>query len=114
VRRLLLVISLVAGICAVGPVAGSAAPAGPFEPVACSEVKTVGPGGQVVAADSIPGLKAARCGHLVVPENRSRPTARSIRLAVAIVPPVSPTSAPDPVVYLQGGPAAARSQAHRD
>jgi pimeloyl-ACP methyl ester carboxylesterase len=116
VRRLLLVLSLVAGMCAVTQVAGSAAavaapspgqraaPAGPFEPVACSEVKTVGPGGQVVAADSIPGLKAARCGHLVVPENRSRPTGRSIRLAVAIVPPVSPTPAPDPLVYLQGGP----------
>jgi pimeloyl-ACP methyl ester carboxylesterase len=103
VRRLLVVLSLVAGVCAVMPVAGSAS-AGPFEPLACSEVKTAGPGGQVVAADSIPGLKAARCGHLVVPENRSRPTGRSVRLAVAIVPPVSPTPAPDPVVYLQGGP----------
>jgi pimeloyl-ACP methyl ester carboxylesterase len=116
VRRLLLVLSLVAGMCAVMPVAGSAAAvaapspgqqaaaAGAFEPVACSEVKALGPGRQVVAVDSIPALRAARCGYLVVPENRGRPTARSIRLAVAIVPPVSPTPAPDPVVYLQGGP----------
>src|SRR5829696_6469859 len=34
----------------------------------------------------------------------SRPAGRSVRLAVAIVPPVSQTPAPDPVVFLAGGP----------
>lgn len=80
-----------------------AATPGTFEPVACSEVK-VHVGGRVIAVDSIPDLKVARCGYLVVPENRGRPTGRIIRLAVAIVPPVSPTPAPDPVAYLAGGP----------
>ncbi|MCD6031471.1 MAG: transporter [Thermomicrobiales bacterium] len=76
---------------------------GTFEPAACSEL-TIDLGGQVLAADSIPGLAAASCGYLTVLENRSRPSDRTIRLAVAIVPPVAPTPAPDPVVYLAGGP----------
>ena len=52
----------------------------------------------------IPALANARCGFLTVPENRSRPDGRTIRLRVAIVPAQSPTPAPDPVVYLTGGP----------
>jgi pimeloyl-ACP methyl ester carboxylesterase len=46
----------------------------------------------------------ARCGFLVVPENRARPNGRTIRLTVGIVPAVSKTPARDPVVYLAGGP----------
>ncbi len=46
----------------------------------------------------------ARCGSLVVPENRRRGTAKTIRLAVAIVPAKSATPAPDPIVFLSGGP----------
>jgi hypothetical protein len=49
-------------------------------------------------------LPTARCGFLVVPENRSQPEGRRIRLAVAIVPAVSPQPAPDPIVHLTGGP----------
>ncbi|MFL5819884.1 MAG: alpha/beta fold hydrolase [Solirubrobacteraceae bacterium] len=49
-------------------------------------------------------LKGARCGFLVVPENRSVDNGRTIRLAVAIVPAGSSTPAPDPVVDLTGGP----------
>jgi pimeloyl-ACP methyl ester carboxylesterase len=111
--RVLLVRSLVAGMCAVvllvggavaagSPGQGTAVP-GTFEPLSCSEVE-VHLGGQVIAVDSIPALNAARCGYLVVPENRSRPAGRTIRLAVAIAPPVSPTPAPDPLTYLAGGP----------
>ena len=44
------------------------------------------------------------CGYLTVPENRSRPDGRTIRLAVARVKAVSSTPAADPIVYLQGGP----------
>ena len=83
--------------------AAQAATSGAFEPAACSELR-VELGGRVVAADSIRALSAARCGYLAVPETRSRPTGPTIRLAVAIVPSVSPTPAPDPVVYLAGGP----------
>ena len=46
----------------------------------------------------------ARCGFLVVPENRARPAGRTIRLTVGIVPAASPHPAPDPIVYLAGGP----------
>ncbi|MFI5548896.1 alpha/beta fold hydrolase [Streptomyces sp. NPDC051738] len=47
-----------------------------------------------------------RCGFLVVPENRARPSSRTLRLAVARVPSASPTPHPDPIVFLAGGPGA--------
>ena len=43
------------------------------------------------------------CGYLIVPENRSQPE-KTIRLHVAIFASESSSSAPDPVVYLDGGP----------
>ena len=49
-------------------------------------------------------LAKASCGYLVVPENRSRPNGRTIRLMVAKYPARSPEKRPDPVVYLAGGP----------
>jgi pimeloyl-ACP methyl ester carboxylesterase len=51
-----------------------------------------------------PALANARCGYLVVPEDRSRPDGATVRLAVAIVPAVSSQPAPDPLVHLTGGP----------
>jgi pimeloyl-ACP methyl ester carboxylesterase len=110
VRWVFRILVLVAGTCAVTPIAASAAAApsqeapapGTFEAVPCSAV-TVHVGGRVLSVDSIRELRAARCGYLAVPENRSRPTGRTIRLAVAIVPSVS-RPAPDPVVYVSGGP----------
>ena len=44
------------------------------------------------------------CGYLVVPENRSQPDSRAIRLAVAIIKSHAEHPAPDPMVYLEGGP----------
>ena len=61
-----------------------------FEPAPCPE--------------EFPLPKAARCGFLVVPENRGKPASRTIRLAVAIVPAVAKEPAPDPLVHLTGGP----------
>jgi pimeloyl-ACP methyl ester carboxylesterase len=49
-------------------------------------------------------LGKASCGYLVVPENRSRPSGRTIRLMVAKYPARSPEKRADPVVYLAGGP----------
>ena len=54
--------------------------------------------------DTVPALEHARCGFLVVPENRTEPGGRARRNIVAIVPAVSKTPAPSPVVYLTGGP----------
>jgi pimeloyl-ACP methyl ester carboxylesterase len=45
-----------------------------------------------------------RCGYLTVPEDRSDPDVRTIRIAVARVGAASPTPRPDPVVWLTGGP----------
>ena len=45
-----------------------------------------------------------RCGYLTVPQNRSDPKGRTIKIAVAIVAAVSKTPKPDPVLYLTGGP----------
>ncbi|GAA4881734.1 alpha/beta fold hydrolase [Kitasatospora terrestris] len=55
-------------------------------------------------ADPTPGLDDARCGTLTVPEDRSRPTGRTIALAVAVVPAEAHRPAPDPIVWLAGGP----------
>ncbi len=43
------------------------------------------------------------CGYLSVPENRSEPDGRTIRLLVATLKATSPTPAPDPIVWLTGG-----------
>lgn len=55
----------------------------------------------------VPALENARCGFLIAPEDRSKPNGRTIRSAVAIVPAESDAPAPDPVVYMAGGPGAA-------
>jgi pimeloyl-ACP methyl ester carboxylesterase len=54
--------------------------------------------------EGVKWLADATCGYLVVPEDRSRPTGRTIRLMVAKHPAHSPEKRPDPVVYLAGGP----------
>src|SRR5262245_6640107 len=64
-----------------------------FEPVTCP-----------ITPAPIPALQAAQCGHLVVPERRSTPNGRTIRLPVAIVPAASESPPPDPVVFMTGGP----------
>ncbi|MGW6907117.1 alpha/beta fold hydrolase [Streptomyces sp. NPDC054940] len=51
-------------------------------------------------------LTDVRCGYLVVPENRARPSSRTLRLAVARVPSASPKPHPDPIVFFAGGPGA--------
>jgi pimeloyl-ACP methyl ester carboxylesterase len=54
--------------------------------------------------EPISALRNARCGFLVVPENRSRPDGRMLRLAVAIVSSQVKPAQPDPIVFLAGGP----------
>ncbi len=48
-----------------------------------------------------------RCGYLVVPEDRSAPAGRSVKLAVAVFKSPAQDRAPDPLVFLQGGPGGA-------
>lgn len=74
-----------------------------FEPSPC-------PGSaEGVPEDVVQALVGARCGYLVVPENRSRQTGRTIRLIVAIVPAQAPVqrdadAAREAVVYMPHGP----------
>ena len=44
------------------------------------------------------------CGTLVVPEDRSKPTARTVRLPVAILRASVEPKQPDPIIYFSGGP----------
>jgi|SRR5580700_8919251 pimeloyl-ACP methyl ester carboxylesterase len=62
------------------------------------------PGPCPVPPQPIAGLRHARCGRLIVPENRHRASARAISLAVAIVPANSARAKSDPIIWLAGGP----------
>src|SRR4051812_16686335 len=59
---------------------------------------------------NVPGIPsldfppAARCGYLTVPEDRSKPGGRTIRIFVLRLPATSPNPKPDPIVVLSGGP----------
>jgi pimeloyl-ACP methyl ester carboxylesterase len=44
------------------------------------------------------------CGYMTVPEDRSDPDGPSVDIAVAILHSTSDNPAPDPVLYLEGGP----------
>lgn len=83
--------------CSVRPASageGPAATATPeFQSAACPKTP-----------EPIEELKDARCGFLIVPENRSSHTTRNIRLIVAIVPSHVKPARPDPIVFLAGGP----------
>ncbi|MEV8535479.1 alpha/beta hydrolase [Streptomyces sp. NPDC051211] len=54
--------------------------------------------------EPVEALEGARCGTLTVPENRAKPSSKTIKLGVAIVPAASDTPKPDPIVWLAGGP----------
>ena len=92
VRVVALVITLALAVAACDS-DSSGGPAATFEPEACP-----------TSVASLPALANARCGALVVPENRTKHNGRTIRLAVAIIPSVSQPLAPDPVVHMTGGP----------
>jgi len=49
-------------------------------------------------------VEKARCGYLIVPEDRAKPDGKTIRLAVAVIPAVAAKPAPDPILWLTGGP----------
>lgn len=52
----------------------------------------------------VSAVGAADCGYLIVPEDRSNPDSPEIQLAVIILHSKAATPAPDPVIYLVGGP----------
>jgi pimeloyl-ACP methyl ester carboxylesterase len=52
----------------------------------------------------VPAGRTVECGWLAVPADRSDPGSDTIRLHVAVFESESASPAPDPVVYLEGGP----------
>src|SRR5689334_8718469 len=48
--------------------------------------------------------RAARCGTLIMPEDRLTGKGRTIPVRFAVIPATSPDRAPDPVVWFAGGP----------
>lgn len=48
--------------------------------------------------------ETVECGYLEIPENRTDPNSRQIRLAVAIFRHPEGATHPDPIIYLSGGP----------
>nr|WP_246513114.1 alpha/beta fold hydrolase [Azospirillum picis] len=55
---------------------------------------------------TVPEGEAALCGTVAVPERRDRATGRSLRLPVAVLLSTARQPAPDPVLFLEGGPGA--------
>lgn len=51
-----------------------------------------------------PDGRDPRCGFLVVPEDRDDPGGSQVRIHVAVFPAETDDPAPDPIVYLEGGP----------
>ncbi|MBN1679666.1 MAG: alpha/beta fold hydrolase [Anaerolineae bacterium] len=95
-KRVGLLLVMIGWLCAVMPVGAGDDPVDPrrdgpyFETAECPFVVTPG--------------ESIDCGYLVVPENRTRDNGPAIRLAVVILHSFSTTPAPDPVIYLTGGP----------
>jgi pimeloyl-ACP methyl ester carboxylesterase len=84
-------LGLVVEVTPTTPAAAASAGVPRFEPAPCPDFP-------------VPELARARCGYLVVRENRARPTGRTIRLIVAILPAASPRPNVEPVVHLASGP----------
>lgn len=66
-------------------------------------------GGPVFEADDcpFPAPEGVTCGWLIVPEDHTNPDSPEIELAVVILDALNGSSAPEPVVYLEGGPGGA-------
>ncbi|MGE3289406.1 MAG: alpha/beta fold hydrolase, partial [Pseudonocardia sp.] len=86
------------------PLAAAAAttPTAAFESAPC-------PSPNVAGFPSLDFPANVQCGYLTVPENRSKPDGKKIKVFVARVPAASPTPQPDPIVWLAGGPGGAGS-----
>jgi pimeloyl-ACP methyl ester carboxylesterase len=54
-----------------------------------------------------PGSYAIECGYVTVPADHTVPDGATIQLAVAVIHSNNPDKAPDPVLYLEGGPGGA-------
>ena len=72
------------------PVPPSAPPEARFEPALCQMLE-------------FPGV-VVQCGYLIVPESRRSPSNATLRLYTVVIRSIASDPAPDPVLYLSGGP----------
>jgi hypothetical protein len=93
---------LVAGLLALAACTAPAPPA-PAAPVARYDEAPC-PSPNVPGVPQLDLGDGFTCGYLTVPEDRSNPNGRMIRIAVATAAAASPNPRPDPLVYLAGGP----------
>lgn len=94
---LVLILTLMAAACTASPTPSPDVTATPkptgvprFEPVGCWFKEPAG--------------EDVQCGWLIVPEDHARPDGPTIKLAVARFKSDSANPAPEPIVYLEGGP----------
>jgi len=67
--------------------------------------------GMTLTECRLPNLSSlAQCGEIEVPENRSKPDGRKIKIFAAVLPANTLTPKDDPLVILAGGPGQAASQ----
>jgi pimeloyl-ACP methyl ester carboxylesterase len=91
---ILLSIAFILAACQIGP----------------TPTPTLGPGGYTPKYDKatcpfdIPQGVTVECGYLTVPEDRANPTGPTVRLAVGRFKAAAANPAPDPIIYLEGGP----------
>src|SRR5437868_10151864 len=78
--------------------------AGLFAAMRAAAASSFVPGPCPSLPHAIAQLRTARCGTLIVPENRRRPGGKTIRLSVAIIPASSAKKKSDPIIWLAGGP----------
>lgn len=102
------------GIAAPIPVSPEAIPTLPPPPTPVPTPNYAPIYGEEPCAFEIPEGVNVKCGALVVPENRAGDPKKTIRLAVAIFNSTNPNPAPDPILFLQGGPGAPAIQSTVD
>ncbi|HBW21653.1 MAG: hypothetical protein ACLPN6_19955 [Streptosporangiaceae bacterium] len=65
---------------------------------------SAGPAGSLRVRSCYADGRIARCGTLIVPEDRLTGQGRTIPVRFAVIPATGPGRAPDPVVFFAGGP----------
>jgi pimeloyl-ACP methyl ester carboxylesterase len=102
-----LLIALLAGCAAADEAVAPTATSAPSPTATAVPTATLIPTREFEPADCqfyTGGDTTIECGYLIVPEDRSQPDGRTIRLHVAILRSVGAALRPDPLLHLSGGP----------
>jgi pimeloyl-ACP methyl ester carboxylesterase len=80
---------------------GAASPAAATSSIALPRFE---PGGCPSRVAATPAFAHARCGQLIVPENRHKHNGKTLSISVAIIPSVTQPPKHEPLFYITGGP----------